>query len=145
MLTPSPDARAELGLPVDIKLALFFGDTVLKRRDVVLDAFAALDGWTLVVGGPLADHIPSAPGVVRFPGVVDDVVRDQLFAAVDVVVLSFSPRYPNESGTLMDAISAGTPVVCSDDALVAETIVTPYRLGPTFAADDPAAFTAEIR
>jgi len=142
---PLPDARERLGLPRAGKLALLFGDARLKRLQVVLDAFRALEGWTLVVGGPIAEEVTPGPGVIRFPGVVDDSVRDLLFAAVDVVVLSFSPHYPNESGTLMDALTAATPVVCSDDATVADAIVKPHRLGVTFAADDPAALAAAVR
>ena len=142
-IEPHPDARRELGLPPG-KLALLFGEPQLKRLDVVLDAFAALDEWTLVVGGPVADEVPHRPGLVTFPGTVDDVVRDQLFAAVDLVVLSYMPRYPNESGTLMDAISTDTPVVCSDDAAAA-AIVLRHHVGTIFSAEDAGALARAVR
>ena len=142
-IEPNPDARRVLGLPAG-NLALLFGDSRLKRRDVVLDAFAGLDRWTLVVGGPMANDLAPRPGLATFPGAVDDAVRDQLFAAVDLVVLSFSADYPNESGTLMDAISAGTPVVCSDDARVA-AIVLRHHLGPTFVGDDAESLATAVR
>jgi glycosyltransferase involved in cell wall biosynthesis len=138
-------ARTKLGLPHSGKLALVFGEPRFKRREVALEAFAALDDWTLVLGGSVADGVQPRSGLVTFPGVVDDDVRDLLFAAVDLVVLSFSPRYPNESGTLMDAIAAETPVVVSDDAAVAQTIVEPYRVGVAFSADDPHALAAAVR
>jgi glycosyltransferase involved in cell wall biosynthesis len=144
-LAPRSEARAQLGLPDSGKLALLFGEALFKRHEVVLDAFAALENWTLVLGGPVADGVDSRPGVVTVPGVVDDDVRDLLFAAVDLVVLSFSSHYPNESGTLMDAIAAGTPVVVSDDAVVAHSIVEPYRLGIAFSADDPDALATAVR
>ena len=44
-----PDARRQLGLPSEAKVALLFGDGNNKQREVVLDAFASLDGWTLVM------------------------------------------------------------------------------------------------
>jgi glycosyltransferase involved in cell wall biosynthesis len=136
-----PDARARLGLPATGKLALLFGEPALKQRDVVLDAFEALDDWTLVVGGPIADGLD---GRHRFPGVVDDTTRDLLYSAVDLVVLSFRPDYQNDSGTLMDAISFGVPVVCSDDAAVA-AIVTQFRLGTRFANSNAAALADAVR
>ena len=143
-VTPMPDARERLGLPSTGKLALLFGEPTLKRRDVVLEAFASLDEWTLVVGGPVADGLEPGPGLLTFPGVVDDASRDRLFAAADVVVLSFTPDYRNESGTLMDAISVGVPVVCCDDAAVVD-IVTRFRLGTSFAANDPHSLAAAVR
>ncbi|HEY3673354.1 MAG TPA: glycosyltransferase [Acidimicrobiia bacterium] len=142
---PIPDARARLGLPSTAKLALLFGEGTLKRRDVVLDAFADLDDWTLVMGGPVADGVVPGPGMATFPGVVDDDTRDRLFAAADLVVLSFAPDYRNESGTLMDAIAAGTPVVCCDDATVAEAVVARFRLGPLFRAGDARSLADAVR
>ena len=56
-----PDARQRLGLPPG-RLALLFGAPAFKRLDVVLDAFATLDDWTLVVGGPVADSSRPRPG-----------------------------------------------------------------------------------
>jgi glycosyltransferase involved in cell wall biosynthesis len=142
---PAPDAREQLGVPATGKVALLFGEGFLKRRDVVLDAFAQLDDWTLVLGGPVADDLSQRPRVVMFPGVVDNATRDRLFAAADLVVLSFAPGYRNESGTLFDAIGAGTPVVCCDDAAVADTIVTRFRLGTTFAAGDARSLVDAVR
>jgi hypothetical protein len=142
---PIPDARSRLDLPEDGKIALLFGEGFLKRRDVVLDAFAEFDDWTLVLGGPVADGVATRPAVATFPGVVDDWTRDLLFAAADLVVLSFSPDYRNESGTLMDAVAMGTPVVCCDDATVAQTVVTRFQLGPLFRAGDPRSLAEAVR
>jgi glycosyltransferase involved in cell wall biosynthesis len=97
-----------------------------------------------VVGGAIADGVEPTDRVITFPGVVDDAVREQLFAAADLVVLSFIANYPNESGTLMDAIAAGVPVVCCDDAAAAQ-VVRDERLGATYAGDDPAALAAAVR
>jgi hypothetical protein len=144
-VTPATDARARLNLPARSKIALLFGEPALKRRDVVLDAFALLPDWTLVIGGRVADDVAPTANRVTFPGMVDDETRDLLFAAADVVVLSFRPNYGNDSGTLMDAIAFGVPVVCSEDATVARTIVVPYQLGRTFSADDPTALAGAVR
>jgi len=143
---PVPDARQRLGLPPG-RLALLFGAPAFKRLDVVLDAFATLDDWTLVVGGPVADFVETSTRVLTFPGILSDAERDLLFSAVDVVVLAFTADYQNNSGTLMDAISVGTPVVCPYDAAGA-AIITTYRLGRTFRNDDPddlARAVAEVR
>ena len=143
-IAPAPDARARLGLGDGDRVALLFGEPVLKQRDVVLDAFDTLDDWTLAVGGPVADGIEPARHCHPFPGVVTDETRDLLFSAADLVVLSFPPAYRNNSGTLMDAISVGVPVVCSDDAAAAE-IVTRFRLGTKFTNGDVVALAEAVR
>ncbi len=107
-----------------------------SRSSLVTQAFAGLADWTLVVGGLIAGEVDPSTRVLTFPGVCSDHTRDLLFAAVDVVVLAFTPDYRNNSGTLMDAISIGVPVVCPDDATVAETVVK-FRLGGTFHNGDP--------
>lgn len=140
-----PDARSRLDLPEDRRVALLFGEGSLKQRDVVLEAFAGLDDWTLVLGGPVADGLGARPRVATFPGVVDNATRDRLFAAADLVVLSFTPDYRNESGTLMDAIAAGTPVACCDDAAVAETIVTRFHIGTLYTPGDAQSLAAAVR
>jgi glycosyltransferase involved in cell wall biosynthesis len=142
---PAADARVRLGIPRDAQVALLFGDPWLKRREVVMDAFAELDDWILLVGGHVADGLESSARVITFPPAVSDGTRDLLFAAADLVVLSFIAGYVNNSGTLMDAISFGVPVVCSDDAAVAEAIVTRYRVGVPFVGDDPRALIGAVR
>jgi glycosyltransferase involved in cell wall biosynthesis len=146
--TPVPDAREKLNLPADAKVALLFGDVFMKRADTVYAAFAELSDWTLVVGGPIANDVsdPNARRctLVTFPGNVDDATRDALFTAADLVILSFADGYENNSGTLMDAISAGIPVVCSAPSAAA-TVVESYRIGATFRAGDAADLTDTVR
>lgn len=143
-----PDARARLGLPDDARVALLFGDADGKRVDTVVTAFAELPDWTLVVGGKVADAVPRHPSghahVVRFEGVVSDETRDLLLAAADVMVLSFFAGYRRNSGTLMDAVSAGIPTVCSRDSAAAE-LVEHYSLGPLFDPDDASSLADAIR
>jgi glycosyltransferase involved in cell wall biosynthesis len=142
---PAPDARVRLGLPANGRVALFFGDSGHKRPSVVDAAFTELDDWTLVVGGTVADMVRDGPRRRIVPSPVSDTKRDLLFAAADLVVLSFIPGYLNNSGTLMDAISFGVPVVCSADAAVARSVVTRYRMGTCFDADDPRSLAEAVR
>jgi glycosyltransferase involved in cell wall biosynthesis len=146
--TPTAGARSRLGLPGDAKVALFFGDVYMKRRETVFAAFAELPDWTLVLGGPIANNLsdPNAQrcNLVTFPGTVDNATRDALFSAADIVVLSFERDYPNNSGTLMDAISAGVPVVCSDQS-AAGVLVESFGVGTTFACGDAGDLAATIK
>lgn len=137
-VTPDPDARAHLGLGLDAtrRVALLFGDRWSKDRATVLAAFARLPEWTLVIAGAVAKELEPSANTVTIPGAVSDETRDQLFATADLVVLSFTPDYHNNSGTLMDAISAGVPIVCTADAATA-TIVEQYHLGVLFEGGDP--------
>lgn len=134
-VTPEPDARIHLGLAERARVALLFGDRAAKDRDTALAAFARLPDWTLVIAGPVAEDVAPSANVVIIPGTVRDETRDRLFAAADLVVLSFAADYGNNSGTLMDAISFGVPVVCTADAAAAG-IVQQYRLGLGFAGGD---------
>jgi len=59
------------------------------------------------------------------------------------VVLSFVPGYRRNSGTLMDAVSAGTAVVVSSGCGAAG-VVERLRLGVAFEAGDPPAFAAAV-
>jgi glycosyltransferase involved in cell wall biosynthesis len=145
--TPIADARRELGLDPTLRTAVMFGSGRNCDRTVVLDAFAQLDGWQLVVAGEVADGLQSDPaGVPRLalPGVVDDEVRALVYSVADLAVLSFVPGYWSESGTLMDAISARIPVVCSSESTAAG-IVAELGLGELFAPGDAAALRQAVQ
>jgi glycosyltransferase involved in cell wall biosynthesis len=133
-------------VPADQKVALHFGDRHQKDPEVVLAAFATVPGWTLVVAGAVADQLdPDDPRCQRrFPGGVSDSWRDTLLSAADLVVLSFSPGFRNNSATLMDAISFGVPVVCPDDAAPA-SIVTEHRLGLLYTNGDSGSLADAVR
>jgi glycosyltransferase involved in cell wall biosynthesis len=133
-----PNARQELGIGGDGRIALLFGSAHRhKDPDLVWRTFAHLSDWQLLAGGPVADtcepHLRARFVVepILFPGFVDPTLRDTLFAAADVVVLSFNADYQLNSGTLMDALSWGLPVVCSQGSRAGE-IVDQFGLGATF-------------
>ncbi len=118
---------------------MLFGTGANTDRETALRAFEDCDGWRLVIAGTVADGLdPSvlAPTITVYAaGEVDEPTRNLLFSAADLVVLSFHSGYWNDSGVLMDAISAGLPVVCSEQSSAA-AIVGEYRLGATFLPGD---------
>lgn len=137
---PIVDARARLGVAAgDRRIALVFGSHHdAKDLAVVWRAFAALDEWQLLVVGRATDSyrtraqpVDESGQPILIDGHVDLVTRELAFAAADVVILSFQPGAFLNSGVLMDAISAGVPVVCSDDSAAA-AIVRAYGLGTIF-------------
>jgi glycosyltransferase involved in cell wall biosynthesis len=147
-LEPIPDARARLGIPAERRVALMFGAPDAKRVDTVLDAFAQLDDWTLVLGGLVADVASTlttpTERLLLYPGIVDNTTRDLLLAATDLMVLSFDDGYERNSGTLMDGVSAGVPIVCSRRSY-AGAIVERFGLGPLFEPGDAASLVEAAR
>ena len=140
------DARGQLGIDPSLRLALLIGALYDdKDPDTVLEAFSGLDDWQLVVAGALAEDLPPSARVFRrYPGFVDDRTYDLLYAAADVVVISFFPGFVRNSGTLRDAITWGVPVVCSDGSLPAD-VVREYRLGTLFEAGDADSLARAVR
>lgn len=111
---------------------------------MVLDALAALPAWRLAAGGTIANALEDAPRVHRFPGYVDDDTRAALFSSSDVVILSFTAGFARNSGTLMNAVAWGVPVVCSDDCAPAD-VVREHRLGRIFRRGDATSLADAIR
>jgi glycosyltransferase involved in cell wall biosynthesis len=152
---PRREARAALGLPADEPLALHFGVVHGgKDFDTVMRAFAGDDAPArLVVAGKYAatrvDAFRSAhpelpvPKVTVFDGHLDDEAVRRLHSAADVAVLSFFPSWPNDSGTLGDAVSHGLPVCCSDTGDVGR-IVERHGIGAAYPPGDAAALRAAV-
>jgi glycosyltransferase involved in cell wall biosynthesis len=146
VVEPEPDARRLLGLEIDIRLALLFGASHdNKDHEVVWRAFGDLAGWRLVIaGGGAADAYmkwreqsgPVAVEPILFDGYANDQLRHLLHSASDLAVLSFRAGARLDSGTLVDAIAYGLPVVCSDECF-AGTAVADLLLGAVFASGDP--------
>ena len=139
-----PDARSRLGITGDARVALVFGSQHDgKDVDVIWRAATDLPDWQLVVGGPVADSVPVELDALRIGGGVDVATRDLLFAAADVVVLSFRSNYVRDSGTLMDALAFGVPVVCSTRSTAGD-LVQNYRLGTVFEPGDADSLRAAL-
>jgi glycosyltransferase involved in cell wall biosynthesis len=142
------DARRRLGLDPQDKVALLFG-TARGDKDVDLVArvFAELGDWQLVVAGQVeTSYRPRTGGreAIIIGGYVDNSMRELVYSAADVVVLSFTPTFQRNSGVLVDAISLGVPVVCSDRSIAAD-VVREYRLGVVFEPGDPDSLERAIR
>jgi glycosyltransferase involved in cell wall biosynthesis len=143
-----PDARRRLGLDDHDKVALVFGaEHNDKDIDVVARVFAELPDWQLVVVGWVADAYRQRAGgreAIVMGGYVDNSIRDIVYSAADIVVLSFRPGYLRNSGVLTDAISMGVPVVCSDESIAAD-VVREYRLGSIFDPGNPDSLERAIK
>ena len=84
-------------------------------------------------------RIASAPehaDAIIVGGFVDDGMRAVLYSAADLVVLSYQPTFERDSDGLMDAVSWGVPVVCSDGSAAADA-VRGYNLGTIFEPGNP--------
>jgi hypothetical protein len=152
-LTPIEGARARLGLAASDRLALSFGAAHGgKDLTTVFEAFADLEGWRLVIAGAgspeayvgwAAAHGPTAREPIVFDGYVDMETRTSLFSAADAVVLSFREVHNQDSGTFVDAISAGAAVVYSDGPDAA--VVREFRLGEVFTPGDVDSLRSAMR
>jgi glycosyltransferase involved in cell wall biosynthesis len=144
-----PDARRRLGLDADVKVALLFGaDHDGKDVDLVSRVFAEIADWQLLVVGDVAraykQRTGPAPEAVVMGGYVDEETRALVYSAADLVVASFQPKFRRDSGVVMDALSWGVPVVCSDGSPPA-VAVREYRLGLVFHPGDPDDLARAVR
>lgn len=144
-----PDARLRLGLDARANVALLFGaGHDGKDVDLVARVFADLADWQLVVTGDVAGEYRqrSGPGreAVVIGGYVDETMRALAYSAADVVVASFRPEFHRDSGVVMDAVSWGVPVICSDGCPPAD-VVREYRLGLVFEPGNPDSLERALR
>jgi len=133
-------ARQRLGLPEDVTVALLWGNHPAKDHELVWRAFERMPDHHLVIGGSNGAEAYAAWAEGRThtgrtptlqPGFADETTRALLYAASDLVIVSFRAGAPGDSGTLVDAIAWGSTVVCSEQCPSAD-IVRSYRLGTTF-------------
>jgi glycosyltransferase involved in cell wall biosynthesis len=137
-------SRESLGLPKSGNLALVYGSIhPEKRPQTIVNAARLASDWTFVFGAAMAHQIVDSLADQRseqfilMPGATSHGDRAQLYQVSNVVILSFCDGYHRNSGTLMDAISAGRPVIVSDGCFAAE-IVKKFGIGLVFKAEDPA-------
>jgi glycosyltransferase involved in cell wall biosynthesis len=142
------DARRRLGLDTQDKVALLFGTAHAdKDVDLVARVFAELGDWQLVVAGQVGKNYRPRKGgreAIMIGGYVGSSMRDLVYSAADVVVLSFTPTFQRNSGVLVDAISLGVPVVCSDRSIAAD-VVRKYNLGVVFEPGNPDSLERTIK
>ena len=140
-------ARERLGIGAEERIALLFGAGHPEQDpDVVEQAFAdgRLAEVGLVVAG-LIVRLLERPEAARlaFAGFVSAAERDDLFAAADLVLLSFRDGFSRDSATLMDAVARGLPVVVSGGASAAD-VVARHGLGEVFVPGDVDSFVDAV-
>lgn len=133
LFKPLPDAKTQLGLPLDNKVILYVGRLSHEKGLVcLLEAFAQVRRdfpeaeLRLVGDGPLRqDLISLADGLslsnhIHFHGWLDLSALPPFYAAADVVVLpSFSEGHPR---TMLEALACGAPFVGTSISGVVDTI-----------------------
>jgi UDP-glucose:(heptosyl)LPS alpha-1,3-glucosyltransferase len=151
-----PELRAELGLPREALVVLAVGsDFARKGLDRTLAALATLPRellgrtWLLAVGaGRPARFRRQARALglderVRFAGGRADVLA--CYRAADLLV--HPAREENTGTVLLEALSQGVPVVCSDACGFAPVVAATRAgrvLGAPFDADELAGLCAEL-
>lgn len=122
------EARADLRMPIDQKVILFFGQIKkVKGLDVLLDAFSAIAKanpryhlW--IVGRPWKVADETIRNKIAKLGIDEQITLNmsyisnenvpKYFAAADLVALPYLKIY--SSGVLLRALDYGAPVVVSD-------------------------------
>jgi glycosyltransferase involved in cell wall biosynthesis len=157
---PREVVRASLGIPADAFVLLSFGfirDN--KNLDLALRALPDVSDAVLVVAGgeqsttqrPLSYYgsLAARLGVTdrcRFTGgTVSDVEAADLFAASDLVLLTYSRTFVSGSGVLTQAAAMQKPCLASGGAGPLTASVEAYRLGLIVDADDAGAIVQGIR
>jgi glycosyltransferase involved in cell wall biosynthesis len=146
--------RELIGLPVERPCFLVFGPVRGEKRiDTVVEAAALIaTPVTLLLVGKGWEGTDARLRAARlgFEGlrVVDRFVGDReaaaYFRAADAVVLPYEGRYTRGSGVLVDACSAGRPVLVSRTGYLAE-FVRHYGCGLTFDPASPGELADRMR
>ena len=150
-------AKAELGLPGEARVLLFFGQIKeVKGLDVLLQAMPRLvrehpDTVLLIAGKVWKDDFGRYQRQIDSLGISENVRLDlrfipdhevaNFYAAADIVVLPYRRIY--QSGVLLMAMSYGKPVVVSDIEGMTE-VVTDGANGYVFPASDAEALTDRL-
>ena len=129
---PMPEARRELGIPDDRKVALFFGFIRdYKGLDLLIEAMAKLpsDHVLVIAGEPYGDMAKYHEAIARY-GLKDRIadhiryIADQevplFFSAADAVVLPY--KSATQSGITAIAYHFGTPVIATDVGGLKESV-----------------------
>lgn len=144
------DVRAELSLPADAPLVgTVAGLREQKRLDVLIDAFAALDGELsdarlLIVGdGPVRAELEGRAEKlgdrVRFTGMRDDV--QSVLGALDVAVMSSD--FEGMPLFAFEAMASGTPLVVTSVGALPD-VIRDGENGVVVPRRDPEALSAAL-
>ncbi len=124
---PGAEDRRDLGLPPDVKLALFAGDLKSPRKnlDTILHALSMVPGLHLAVAGqergtpwPKLAKSLGVGGRVHFLGFRQDM--SALMRSADLFV--FPSRYEPCGLVLLEAMASGVPVVTSRSVGISDLI-----------------------
>lgn len=151
-----PSSRSNLGIAPDERVALLFGSGHRgKDHPTVFEAFEHLPEWRLVIAGgasaseyrrwrdqrgPAQDTTPP----LLLDGFTSEETKAELYASADLVVLSFRADHSMDSGGLVEAVSWGRPVVCSD-SVYAGKLVQQLELGTIFPSGNVEGLVAAVR
>jgi len=146
--------RAQLGISVDAKVALFAGKLLPFKRPLDLVSAAAqlrVNGQGIVIlvagAGPLEQEVTAAARMARITlhtlGFCNQTQMPAVYAAADVLVLPSSSR---ETWGLVanEALACGRPVILSDAVGAAPDLVADKTAGRVFPLGDIAALTAVL-
>lgn len=148
-------ARAQLGLPAEGPLALFFGFIHFRKRvHVAVEAFERCadelgDARFVIAGRLRRSHLLDTLYTARFerllrrgiasgriiyrPGFVPPEHKAAYYAAADVVVMPHVQPYGSASGVLHEALAARRAILCTRGKKFAEAV-------EAFAGEFPEAF-----
>jgi glycosyltransferase involved in cell wall biosynthesis len=139
------DIRAELGIPSDEKIVLFFGSMFFgKGPDILLSSLQALpENYSLILAGDISSvnfdfprEIYSSPRVIKFEEFIPEDLVPKLFLACDLVCLPYRISYKHgTSGVLVQAALANKPVVAPNMPPFSE-VVSRYTVGATFETEN---------
>lgn len=153
-------ARRALGVDDDGPIALCFGHVAdRKNLDLVLQAAADVDRLHVVIAGrpssesdrpvsfyrELAARLNLGPRVHFIEEYVSDAKAAELFAAADVVMLTYRADFSSQSGVLHVAGNWDKPVLASGEAGPLIEAVRAYDLGLVVEPDSAPAIAAGLR
>lgn len=146
------DCRTRLGIPVDAKVALFFGMIRSdKRPDIAIRAVseAGKHWWLLMAGKPYSYSRETLNNWIHSYGIqhrselipryLTEGEIGTVFSAADVLLLTHDRPEVSNSGLLGQARSFRLPVLASDVGYLGES-VREDRIGFLAVKDDPISF-----
>lgn len=156
MRLPRIFAREKLGLPLNEKIALFFGLIRSdKRPDIAVEAISRTKDqwWLLIAGKPYSYDEKDLVKIIMDKGIYsrnklilkylnEEEVR-LIFSAVDILILPHDRLLLSSSGPLSMAFSYRLPVLVADVGYVKE-IVEMDNLGFIAKRRDPISFAQKL-